>query len=162
MTESTSDSNNSPPKKVKSKAVKIAGALSTVLWIIGFVLPFVLKPGSPYVWLSDTFLLCGFWPLLFVYRPGWTWLIFGVLNMLIGFGLELVKYLVVSIPETFWTPDKIAMKPAFEHMNQHIADMHPCMPWILIGAVSTVYGAIRIIKTIAKWFIQKAKKSGRS
>lgn len=159
MPESASDSNNSPPKKSKSKAVKIAGALSTVLWVIGFILPFVFKPESPYVWVSDTLLLCGFWPLLFVYRAGWTWVIFGVLNVLIGFGLELVTHLMPAIPDSFWTPDKIAMKPAFEQMSKHIAEMHPCLPWILIGAISTIYGIIRIIKTIIKWIIKKSKKN---
>lgn len=142
--------------------MKIAGALSMVLWIIGFILPFSLSPGSPHVWLSDTFLLCGFWPLLFVYRPGWTWFIFGVLNMLIGFGLELVKHLMLAIPSSFWTPERVAFKPGFDQMNQHIAEMHPPDPWFVIGALSTIYGAFRISKTIIKWILKLAKSRSQN
>jgi hypothetical protein len=150
--------NKSEKGKEKSRALKIAGALSMVLWIIGFVLPFILKPNSPYVWLSDTCLLCGFWPLMFVHRAGWTWLVFGVLNVLIGFGLELVRFLVPAIPETFWTPEKIQFKASMLQMNQHIADMHPFLPWILIGFASTAYGIFRITKTIVKWLIKRLYK----
>lgn len=144
-------------KPAKSRALKIAGALSMVLWTIGFVLPFILKKESPYVWVSDTFLLIGFWPLLFYNKAGWTWLVFGILNMVLGFGLELIKWLVPNIPESFWTPEKMAYKSWFMNMHHHITDMHPCLPWILIGAVSTIYGVFRVSKTIVKWSIKKFK-----
>ncbi len=148
-----------PGKKQKSLGLKIAGALSTVLWIAGFVLPFVLPASSPYVWVSDTMLLIGFWPLLFIYRAGWTWVLFGVLNILIGFGLELVHWLMLSIPDSFWTPEKAAFKPMFVQMAQHIKEMHPFLPWMLVGAVSAIYGIFRIIKTIIRWLVKLYKKS---
>ena len=169
MPESSSDSNNELPhgkpssgkgngKPRKSRSLKIAGALSMVLWIIGFLLPFVLTKESPYVWVPDTFLLTGFWPLLFYNKAGWTWVVFGVLNMVAGFGLELVQHLVPNIPESFWTPEKLAYKPWFMNMHHHITDMHPCLPWIIIGAISTVYGIFRITKTIVKFVIKQTKK----
>ncbi len=171
MPESSSDSNNELPhgepfsdKKIgkskpqKSGSLKIAGTLSMVLWIVGFVLPFALTKDSPYVWVSDTFLLIGFWPLLFYNKAGWTWVVFGVLNIVAGFGLELVQHLVPNIPESFWTPEKLAYKPWFMNMHHHITDMHPCLPWIIIGALSTVYGIFRITKTIIKFIIKQTKK----
>ncbi|MBX9669767.1 MAG: hypothetical protein K2X93_19240 [Candidatus Obscuribacterales bacterium] len=157
--DSRSEDIPTPTGKKKSLGLKIAGALSTVLWIGGFVLPFVLPSTSRFVWLSDTLLLIGFWPLLFVYRTGWTWVVFGVLNILLGFGLELVHWLMLSIPDTFWTPDKAAFKPMFEGMAEHIRVMHPFLPWMLIGAVSAVYGVFRIVKTIIIWLFKRYKKS---
>ncbi len=156
-----SHSEGTPPQtgKKKSLGLKIAGALSTVLWIAGFILPFVLPSTSPYVWLSDTLLLTGFWPLLFVNRAGWTWVVFGVLNILLGFGLELVHWLMLSIPDTFWTPEKAPFKPMFEGMAEHIKVMHPFLPWMAIGAISAIYGVLRIIKTIILWLFKQYKKS---
>lgn len=149
-------SGKSKTKKEKSKGLKIAGALSIVLWTIGFILPFVLKKDSPYVWVSDTFLLTGFWPLLAYYKAGWTWLVFGILNMVLGFGLELVKHLVACIPDSFWTPEKLAYKPLFMNMHHHISDMHPCMPWLIIGFISAIFGIIRMLTAVVKWVLKKA------
>ncbi|SRR5579883_2807492 len=169
MQESNSDSNHksssgkeheSKPRK-KSTALKIAGLLSTVLWIVGFILPFVIPPTSKYVWLSDTLLLIGFWPLLFIHPAGWTWAVFGILNMVIGFFLEFNKQIPPFLEQSnFWSnPERLALKPQFMTVQKHIADMHPCMPWLLIGFVSTVYGAFRIVKTIVRWIIKLVKKT---
>lgn len=161
MPEANSDSNNpvNPPgpeskKEPKPSTLRIAGALSAVLWIAGFILPFVLKSDSPYVFVSDTCLLCGFWPLLFYYRAGWTWFIFGILNMSIGFGLEIACHLVVG-PEV-WTPERMQFKAGFEQLRKHVIEMHPSEPWLAIGLLSTVYGAFRMVKHAILWIIKKS------
>lgn len=179
MPESNSDSNNAEPsldedssatgapppvsgkadgKPQKSTGLKFATTLSMVLWIVGFVLPFILKKGNPYVWISDTCLLTGFWPLMFYNKAGWTWLVFGILTVALGFGLELIQFLMPQVPQTFWTPEKMAYKPWFMNMHHHITDMHPSMPWILIGGASTIYGVFRIIKTIVKWILKMVRR----
>ena len=136
-----------------SKPTKFGTILSTVLWLIGFILLFVFKPNDPLVYLSDTFLLIGFWPLLFVWRAGWTWLVFGLLNIFIGFFLELAKFL----PTDMMTP---AMQQAYEQAKEHIISMHPAIVWILIGAVSALFGLFRIGKTIWRFF--KSRKTGKT
>jgi len=102
--------------------------------------------------LSDTFLLIGFWPLLFVWRAGWTWLVFGLLNIFIGFFLELAKFL----PTDMMTP---AMQQAYEQAKEHIISMHPAIVWILIGAVSALFGLFRIGKTIWRFFKRRKTES---
>lgn len=164
MQESSSVSNNQDKPankkgKHKSKALKIAGLVCTVMWVIGFILPFVIPARSRYVWVSDCFLLLGFWPLLFIYRAGWTWIVFGLLNILIGFFLEFNKQIPYYLEgSTFWTAEELALKPQFMQVQQHIADMHPCLPWILIGAASTVHGIFRVLKTIVLFIVKLAKK----
>lgn len=133
-----------------SKRTKIGTILSTVLWIIGFILLFVIKPDSPLVFLSDTLLLIGFWPILFVWRAGWTWLVFGLLNIFIGFFLELSKFL----PTETMSP---SMQAAYEQAKSHVISMHPAIVWILIGAASALFGLFRICKTI--WLYISKRKS---
>jgi len=128
-----------------SKRTKLGTILSTALWLIGFILLFVLKPNSSLVFLSDTFLLIGFWPLLFVWRAGWTWLVFGLLNIFVGFFLELARFL----PTDSMTP---AMKAAYEQATVHVIPMHPAIVWILIGAASALFGLVRVSITIWRFW----------
>lgn len=132
-----------------SKSTKIGTILSTVLWIIGFILLLVIKPDNQLVFLSDAFLLIGFWPLLFVWRAGWTWLVFGLLNIFIGFFLELAKFL----PTDTMSPE---MQTAYEQAKTHLISMHPSLVWILIGAVSALFGLYRIGVTVWR-FLKKPK-----
>lgn len=133
-----------------SRRTRIGTILSTVLWAVGFVLLFVIKPDNPLVFLSDTFLLIGFWPLLFAWRAGWTWLVFGLLNIFIGFFLELAKFL----PTDTMTP---TMQAAYEQAKTHVICVHPALVWILIGAASALFGLVRIGITI--WRYLKSRKS---
>lgn len=132
-----------------SKRTKIGTILSTVLWIIGFILLFVIKPDNPLVFLSDTFLLIGFWPILFVWRAGWTWLVFGLLNIFIGFFLELARFL----PTDAMSPE---MQAAYEQAKSHVISMHPALVWIMIGGVSVLFGLFRIGVTIWR-FLNRPK-----
>ena len=143
----TENSDSTKGRKSKTQALKIAGIASTTMWILGFVLLFVLKPDDKLIWTSDALLLYGFWPLLFVYKAGWTWFIFGILNMAIGFLLEVAKYLP---PEAF-PPDVLATK-------DHILKYHPTMVWIINGFFSALFGAFRIVRTIVKWVMKKSNK----
>lgn len=145
-------------KPKKSVALKIASALSVVLWTVGFILPFILKKDNPFVWVSDTCLLTGFWPLMFYNKAGWTWLVFGILTAVAGFGLELVQFLMPNVPESFWTPQRMPYRPWFMNMHHHVTDMHPSIPWILIGGASTIYGVFRVLKTIINWSIKLANR----
>ena len=135
-----------------SKALKIAGIISTIIWIISFILLFLLKPTDKLVWTSDALLLAGFWPLLFVYKAGWTWLVFGCLNMFIGLSLEVSRHIPVDAIPQAYVKDYLAGK-------DHILGMHPTMPWLFNGAVSALYGLFRIIKTITKWCLKQKNKS---
>ena len=142
--------NDAPPKK--SKALKIAGIASTIIWVISFILLCTLKPEDDLVWTSDALLLAGFWPLLFVYKAGWTWLVFGCLNIFIGISLEVARHIPVETIPPQYVEDYLAGK-------DHILGMHPTMAWLFNGVVSALYGLFRIIKTIIKWCLKRSKQT---
>src|SRR5215475_5425128 len=102
----------------KPSMAKRLGVATTVIWVIAFLLIFVVPKGSPYIWVSDALLLIGFWPLLFIWRPGWPWLLFGICNIAIGFLLLIAVYL----PDSNFTPQMVAVK-------KHIADAHSPFTW---------------------------------
>lgn len=143
---------SAPKEKLQVKktlAKKIAALVATVLWVVGFGLNFVIKPGERLIWMPDSFLLIGFWPLLFVYKAGWTWFGFGACNMVIGFFLELMRHLPQDV---FKSQDQIIVR-------DHLIQMHVPIIWILIGAASAAYGVFRMVKTVAKWILKRSKKS---
>jgi hypothetical protein len=132
--------------KSKSPKGKIAGAVSTIAWVVGFVLTFAIPAGNRFVWLGDALLLIGFWPLLWLWRPSWPWMIFGVLNMAIGFLLEVAYFL----PDTTFTYE-------MKVVRNHLKEQHSAITWILIGFVSTVFGLIRAVRQIWSWFAARAR-----
>lgn len=136
--------------------LKIASITSSVMWIAAFLLLFIFKEGDKNVWISDALMLTGFWPVLFVYRAGWTWFLFGILNMAIGFILEVAR----QLPEEVYTQASLSNEMILA--KEHVLTMHPCMPWIIIGFLSMLYGLFRITKTIFRW-IRKglAEKNSR-
>jgi hypothetical protein len=143
-------SNSQTPKKTKTRAAKIAGIISTVMWIAGFLIMPVLPKGSAWMWTSDLLLLLGFFPLLFVWKPGWPWVIFGLLNVGIGFILLI----------GFYIPDKA------QHFNKeqmvmldHLAVYHSPFTWMVVGIIATVYGVIRMIKNLVKFILKKRTES---
>lgn len=153
MTESSSATEN----KSKHNAAKIAGLISTVLWIVGFVLLFALEK-SPLIWLSDTLLLLGFCPLLFVWRAGWTWLVFGWLNIFISFVLELIKFITPDMMAERLSPDLMAM---FLAGQKHFVESHGFMPWFFIGIFSVAFGTFRVARTIYR-FVRRRRRSEKS
>lgn len=152
MTESNSDIKQNKPG---SNAAKIAGLMSTVLWVIGFVLLFALN-GSPLIWLSDTLLLLGFWPLLFVWRPGWTWAVFGYLNIFISFMLELTKFITPDMMEKRLSPDVMAK---FLEGQKHLSESHGFMPWFFIGIFSVLFGTFRMGRTIYRFIKKRSSRN---
>lgn len=141
-----------------SSKKKIAGILSVILWTVGFLLLFVLPPAHPLVWTSDALLLAGFWPLLFIYRAGWTWLIFGVLNAAIGFILLTVSFIAPSDFQTAFDslpPSQRHLTDGFFATREHLLQMHNCWTWMVIGLISALFGAFRIARTIVRWFLKK-------
>lgn len=132
---------------------KIAGIVSTVLWLLGFLLMFILQKDSQLMWLSDALLLIGFWPLLFVWRFSWPWIIFGASNVLIGFILLVAFYL----------PDSSFVgHPEMITARHHIMEYHSPWTWMVIGVISTIYGVIRMVKNIVIWYRARRKKTSDS
>ncbi len=151
MAESNSDSNKTK-KKEKSAAAKKAAVLSAVLWGVGFLLLFVLEPGSRYVWTSDALLLLGFFPGLFLYRAGWTWFVFGLINTFTGFMLIMATIIDKYID------DKSVLTPQFYAAQDHITKMHPGLTWILLGLVAVLFGLFRMTRTIIRWVRRRMQK----
>ena len=135
-------------KPKKSKAAKNAGLAATILWVLGFLLTCFLPPRSTFVWTGDALLLIGFWPLLWIWRPGWPWLVFGLLNLAIGFILEIAFVL----PETSFTKEMIAVR-------NHLHDSHSALTWMFIGIISAIVGLVRMIRHLSQWIAAKAKKN---
>lgn len=138
-------------KPKKSRAAKIAAISSTVLWILGFALAFVVPAASPFGWVPDAMLLVGFFPLLYAWRPGWPWLVFGILNIIIGFLLLVAFY----IPDTNFTPDMIAVR-------KHLAEQHSPFTWMTIGILSALFGVVRMTIHLAQWIRARSNKSQSS
>jgi len=139
-------------KKKKTGAAKVAAIASTVLWVLGFALAFVIPARSPFGWIPDGMLLVGFFPLLYAWRPGWPWVVFGVLNTIIGFLLLIAFY----IPDTNFTNDMIIVR-------KHLAEQHSPFTWMTIGIVSTIFGMARMSLHLFQWFKRKAdQRAARS
>lgn len=124
-----------------------------LLWTVGFVLLFALK-GSPWIWLSDTFLLLGFWPLLFVWKAGWPWIVFGTLNVVISFLLELTQQITVDMMGGRLPPPLMA---TFLEGQKHLGENHGFVPWFIIGILSALFGLFRVCRTIFRFLHKRYK-----
>ncbi len=154
----------------KMSASKIAGIVSAVLWIVGFALAFVIPADNPFMWVPDAMLLIGFFPLLFFWKPSWPWLVFGILNVVIGFVLLVGTFIPV---DTLTTEMKKAREQLTEqkspyasvfsesstqqmaHVHTHLVKQHSPWTWMLVGVFSTIYGIVRMIKNTIKWAAKK-------
>jgi len=125
---------------------KIAALLSFVLWTLGFLLAFVIPPGSEWIWVPDTLLLVGFLPLLLSWRPAWPWLVFGFFNIFIGFVLQVAQFL----PDT-------SLPGEMPKIRRHLAEYHVPLAWILVGALSVVYGLGRMIRGLIVRVLSRVK-----
>jgi hypothetical protein len=125
---------------------RISIIVSTILWILGFVLCFFIPGGSQWSWIADFLLLLGFFPLLWLYPAGWTWLVFGILNVAIGIILEIGYH----IPAESFTKD-------VNRLRLTLQATHPTLVWILTGLACTIFGVLRMIKN-AVVFFRRAKK----
>jgi hypothetical protein len=125
-------------KKVSGKASAVA---STILWLLGFGLCFVIPARSTFSWVADFCLLLGFFPLLYLYPAGWPWLLFGISNFFIGAALE-VGY---QLPAKYFTPE-------VNQMRLVLQGTHPTLVWILVGIACAVFGIFRMVKNGIKFF----------
>lgn len=158
----------------KMSASKIAGIVSAVLWILGFALAFVIPADNPLMWVPDALLLIGFFPLLFFWKPSWPWLVFGVLNVAIGFILLVGTFIPVDTLTSEMnkareqlTAQKSPYATVFSesstqqmaHVHTHLVKQHSPWTWMIIGIVSTIYGIVRMIKNMIKWAAKKKTDS---
>jgi hypothetical protein len=159
----------------KSKAMsasKIAGIVSAVLWILGFALAFVVPADSPFMWVPDALLLIGFFPLLIFWKPSWPWLVFGFLNVVIGFILLVATFLPVEtlVSEMAKARQQLteakspyvsvfseAASEQMAHVHTHLAKQHSPWTWMIVGIISVIYGIVRLIKNTIKWAAAKRK-----
>lgn len=161
-------------KKSKMSASKIAGIVSAILWILGFALAFVIPAESPLMWVPDALLLIGFLPLLFFWKPSWPWLVFGILNVVIGFVLLVGTFIPVNTlttemkkAEAQLTAQKSPYASVFSetsaeqmaHVHTHLVKQHSPWTWMLVGVFSTIYGIVRMIKNLIKWAAKKKTAS---
>lgn len=119
-----------------------------VIWLVGFVLSFVVKPGSPDVGWPDFLLLAGFLPLLVSYKPIWPWFVFGVGNVIIGFVLAMAHFISGEI-----FPSSVL--PVKDHLDQ----MHVPIIWILFGFFAIACGVLRLLKKLIVYLVNAMKKN---
>ena len=121
----------------KRLSLKIAGVSSLIMWVLGVVASFVIKPNSVLIYVPDALLLSGFLPLLYSWRFSWPWIIFGGFNLAIGFLLLFVTTINDSyFPSALW-PGK-----------HHLADYHPGLTWMLMGLACCLFGFGRLLKNL--------------
>lgn len=120
-------------------ARQFVGVASCLIWILGIGLAFVIPPSSNFIYVPDALLMFGFFPLLYLWKYSWPWLVFGLLNLGIGVLLMVIEY----------SPDNLfpanLLKP-----KHHLADYHPAVVWYITGLFAALFGAGRMIKNIYK------------
>lgn len=140
-----SPASTSPSPPILPK--KIAALLSVILWTLAFLLAFIIKPESPYIWLPDLLLLAGFLPLLMCWRPLWPWLVFALLNFLVGFVLWVAQYFIV--------PD---LPAHIEQVRLHLGQYHSPKVWMLVGVAAFIYALLRMLKAFCGWSWQEFRR----
>lgn len=139
------------------RSPKPATIAATILWVAGFALIFLVPPKSRFVWVSDFLLLAGFLPLLWYCRPGWPWLLFGLLNVIIGFILEIAYVLpddtlsssgAVSLLSAGGGMTSAQLTAQMLHVRDHLRDSHSALTWILVGFGAVAFGAFRTTRDI--------------
>ncbi len=122
--------------------------LASLMWVAGFALGFIIPAGSNNIWIPDALLLFGFWPLLFKLKAKWLWLVFGILNILIGYILELIAVL----------PDQnFASIPHAVTGKTHLAEHHVPLVWIGIGILALLLGIGIIGYRLIRWLLHRNK-----
>ena len=129
-------------------------ALAVILWVVSLGLSFVIAPGNRYIWVPDTVLLIGFWPLLIAHRSRWFWLAFGVLNMFIGICLITLTFMPDSEFARF-DPRTLATK-------HHLAQYHEGFAWLSVGAVSAIIGLLLLFSGLTAWIVGKVRRKANS
>lgn len=134
-------------KTKKSKASLIATVLSTLLWLLSIVLAFQIPAGSKLIWIPDSLLLAGFFPLLLLWKQSWLTLLFGIFNSLIGFFLLML----INLESEKFVGQVLAMK-------QHLISMHSPWAWMTVGLIAIVWGAFACLIDLIKFLRRKQTK----
>lgn len=134
--------------KPKSARKKIAGWTACGIWGLSIILSFAIPTSSPFIWIPDTVLLLGFFPLIWICPWSLVWILFGVLTTFIGSFLLLL----INIPDS-------AMPPETHSIKKHLEEFHPWWSWMLLGLFVTVCGVIRLIVNVVKHFLRKKESS---
>jgi hypothetical protein len=133
--------------KERGMAKRIAGTASCILWVLGIGLAFVIPPASRFIYVPDALLMLGFFPLLYLWKYSWPWLVFGALNIGIGFLLMVIDY----SPDNLFPKDLLAPK-------HHLGQYHPAIVWYTTGLLAALFGTGRLIKNIY-FMIRKARSA---
>lgn len=136
---------NKTPKP-RTKTQEILNWTATIIWIWGFALAFIIPPKTKYIWVPDTMLLLGFWPILWQWKLSLAWIIFGILNVFIGYILQFSNYVPTE-----------KMTQAMLLAREHIINQHSPLAWILVGAVSVVFGVLNLAKNLLMCLIRLIK-----
>lgn len=126
-------------------ANKLTGIASCVIWVIGIALAFAIPPSSKFIYIPDGMLMLGFFPLLFLWRFSWPWIVFGILNFGIGILLMVIQY----SPDNLFPAD--LLKP-----KHHLAEYHPAEVWLITGMIATAFGFGRLFKNIYRMIETRA------
>lgn len=129
-----------------SKKKKIAAWTACGLWVLSLGLSFAIPPTSPLIWIPDTVLLLGFFPLIWICPYSLVWIAFGILTAFIGSFLLLLT----CIPNEALPADTHAIK-------KHLLEFHPCWSWMLLGLFATIAGIIKLIINLTIRFRSKDK-----
>jgi hypothetical protein len=135
----------------RGKARQIGGIVSCVIWVAGIALAFMIPPKSPFIYIPDTMLLLGFFPLLFLWKYSWPWIVFGLLNIGIGILLQVIEY----SPDNLFPAD--LLKP-----KHHLAQYHPATVWWFTGLIATLFGFGRLTKNIVVMIRRKNSKPAQT
>ena len=121
--------------------------LTMFLWVASIVLYFTLPPTSRFLWMPDTLLLFGFYPLLIKGKARWLWILFGILNIAIGWFLAMAYVM----PAQQFAPYHL------EEVKKHIDLYHPLLVWLFIGVIALLIGIVRVIMQLVSWLRKKFK-----
>jgi hypothetical protein len=120
---------------------KKSSIIAAIIWVISIVLAFKIPAGNSLIWLPDTLLLVGFFPLFISVRSPWLWLSFGLLDVFIG----VILLIALSAPQ-----EELARRNLVE-MNAQMQSYHPYYVWALVGVVSIIIAFIQLIWRIVLW-----------
>ncbi len=127
---------------------KIATLSACALWGISIILGFSIPANSPNIWIPDTALLLGFLPLIWICPFSLVWILFGVLTGFIG----LFLLVLTNIPDSALPVQSLAAK-------KHLADYHNYWSWMIIGALVSIGGSIRLIINTSIYLLRRRKQS---
>lgn len=152
MDESSAQPADESPEPQKSKKTqvtretKLASWTACGLWVLSIILSFCIAPKSAQIWIPDAVLLLGFYPLIWVCPWSLVWIAWGILTTFIGWFLLLLT----CLPDSSLPAQSIGVK-------QHLAEYHVCWPWLIMGALITICGTIRLIINTVKLLRRKTK-----